>query len=68
MKLKSIRKELGINIKEITKITGKSLKTIYAYESGVRRPSIEILQKLSILYNCTIDELVNETDNKEESK
>ena len=28
------------------------------WETGVREPPIEILIKLSVLFNCTVDELV----------
>lgn len=34
--------------------------TVYNYETGKREPSFEILIKLAKLYNCTVNDFVDE--------
>ena len=63
--LKALRKQRAMTQNAIANILGINANTLCQYETGKRKPSIEVLKKLSLLFNCTIDELVNETKNKE---
>ena len=54
----SFRKKLKISQSELAKSIGVTQQTISAYEKGIRQPPIDVLLKLSEIFNCTIDELV----------
>ena len=68
MRIKELRKEKRLSVELVAKYLNVTAMSIYNYETGKRKIGIDKLQKLAILYNCTIDDLVNETNNKEESK
>lgn len=58
--IKEKRKEKALSQSELGRLTGISQETISAYEKGVRKPSIENIEKLScvlcydLFYNCPI--------------
>ena len=59
MNIKSICKMKGIDFKELSKLTGISLCTLYCLERGTRNPSIKTLKKLREALNVSVDSLIN---------
>lgn len=56
--LKKIRKQYKMTQEDIAKLLGISRSGYTYYETGKTIPSVEILQKLSAIYNTTIDVIV----------
>ena len=61
--LKKIRKQYKMTQEEIAKLLGMGRSGYTYYETGKTVPSIEVLQKLSAIYNTTIDAIVGNTNN-----
>ncbi|MCL2776351.1 MAG: helix-turn-helix transcriptional regulator [Oscillospiraceae bacterium] len=62
--LKSLRIKAGYNQTQVATTLKISIASYNHYETGKRRPGLNLLKPLSELYNCTIEELitaVNET-------
>lgn len=53
------RKQLGITQQWLANKVGVNQKDISLWENGYRNPNVENIKKLSIVLNCTIDELLN---------
>lgn len=51
-KLKHIREEKQLSIQEVANKLGISRITLWAYESGKRKPSFDTLIELSKIYGC----------------
>ena len=64
-RLKSLRKDKGINQNEIAKYLNISQVAYSYYEIEKRNIPIEILEKLADLYKTSIDYLIYRTDIKE---
>ena len=56
--LKKIRKQYKMTQEDIAKLLGISRSGYTYYETGKTVPSVEVLQKLSAIYNTTIDVIV----------
>ena len=56
--LKKIRKQYKMTQEDIAKLLGISRSGYTYYETGKTVPSVEVLQKLSAIYNTTIDIIV----------
>ncbi|MEG2001840.1 MAG: helix-turn-helix transcriptional regulator [Clostridia bacterium] len=56
--LKEKRLEAGLTLKQVSEQLGVSLKSVFNYERGDRRPNIEKLLKLSQMFNCSIEDLL----------
>ena len=56
--IESLRKKHGFSQIELARKVGVTQQAISAYEKGIRQPPIDVLIKLSEIFNCTIDELV----------
>ena len=56
--INELRKSKGLSQKEVSAIIGISQATYSAYERGRNEPSAEILVRLSYLFNCPVDILV----------
>ena len=56
--IESLRKKHGFSQIELARTVGVTQQAISAYEKGIRQPPIDVLIKLSEIFNCTIDELV----------
>lgn len=63
-RLKEQRAKLRLSQREVANILEVSPSVISAYESGERTPSVEILLRLSDLYQCSTDYLLGRTDEK----
>ena len=58
MKLRELRKEKGMSMKELGEALGCSESTISLYETGKREPDYETLLKLGEYLDCSIDYLL----------
>ena len=57
-RLKAAREKAGYTQEKVAEILGINQSTCTGYETGYRKPSIDILMKLADLYNVSIDWLV----------
>lgn len=55
---KKIRKQNNITQLELAQKLEVSKTTIANYEQGVNMPNYEILEKLTIIFNCSYDDLL----------
>ncbi|WP_349292567.1 helix-turn-helix domain-containing protein [Thermoanaerobacterium butyriciformans] len=67
-RLKELRKELKKDRYEIAKFLNVSYSTIAKYESGVRSPDKETLDKLANYFNVSVDYLLGRTDVRNSEK
>ncbi len=63
-KIKQIRKDKGLQQKAIASEIGLDQSNYNKIENDKREPSVEVLQKLSVIFGVTVDELLNPNDNK----
>lgn len=61
-----LRKKNNFTQAGLANILGVSQQIVSKWEIGASYPSVEILIKLSQIFNCTIDELVKGGDNSNE--
>lgn len=57
-RLRRIRKERGATLAGLSAITGISVSTLSRLESGLRRPSLELLLPIARAHRVALDELV----------
>ncbi len=57
-KLKELRKEKGISLKELGSVVGVAESTMSLYENGKRQPDYETLLKLAEYFGVTVDYLL----------
>ncbi len=60
-KLKMLRHKHNITQAQLASELGIGTSTIGMYESGIRKPSYEVLKKISNYFNVSIDYLINES-------
>ena len=58
IRLKELREEKGLNMREAARQLGLAPSTYYNYEIGAREPNSEMLVKLANFYNCSIDYMI----------
>lgn len=63
-KIKTYRENQRMTQAEVAEILGIKSATVSKYESGTLEPNIEALKKLSELFEVTIDELLNDEQDK----
>ena len=68
MKIKKLRISQNISQKDMSKILGISQSALCMYESGQRKPSIELLPEIAKVLNCTVDELLRVDEPEETDK
>lgn len=61
-RLKELRIERGLKLKEVAEQLNVTIRSISRYEDGTREPSIEILIKLCDLYDVSADYLIGRSD------
>ena len=61
-RIKYLRQELNMTQQELADKLDGAKSTIAMYENGNRKPSMEILIKLSEIFNCSIDYLLCKSD------
>ncbi|ONF82958.1 transcriptional regulator [Leptospira santarosai serovar Grippotyphosa] len=66
--LKLFRKKKNWSQTELAKNAGTTLTHINRLETGKSNPSIEIVQKIALALEVSIDDLVSERDNSKEVK
>lgn len=62
--LKKYRQENGLTQEELAKKINTSRSNIANYENGKNMPSIDTLEKLSKVFNCSIEYLLGKSDKK----
>jgi transcriptional regulator with XRE-family HTH domain len=63
-KIKNLREELNLTQQELADKLNCSKSVIGLYENEFRKPSLEILVKLSEIFDCSIDYLLGKTNIK----
>lgn len=66
-RVKELRAEYRLTLRDVAKATGLSHSAISAYEKGKREPGFESLEALADVFNCDIDYLLGRTDEKNEN-
>ena len=61
-RIKSLREEQNMTQQELADKLNGAKSTIAMYEKGDRKPSLEVLVKLSEIFNCSIDYILCKTD------
>lgn len=56
--LRAYRKNYNLTQVQLAKMLGVSSSTVTQWELGDRKPNIIMLKKLSIILNCTTDDLL----------
>lgn len=64
-KIKQLRKDNGLQQKAVAFKVGLDQSNYNNVENGKREPSIEVLQKLSVILGVTVDEFLSPDDNKQ---
>ncbi len=64
-KIKQLRKDKGLQQKSVATDVGLDQSNYNKVENGKREPSVEVLQKLSVILGVTVDELLNPDDKKQ---
>ncbi|MGO4680777.1 helix-turn-helix domain-containing protein [Microbacterium sp. 2MCAF23] len=57
-RLQRIRTNRGLTLAEVAELAGTSASTVSRLESGLRRPSLELLFPLARVYGMSLDDLV----------
>lgn len=58
-RLRALREQRGVTLAEVAAATGISVSTLSRLESGLRRPTLELLLPLARFHESTIDDLVD---------
>lgn len=66
-RLKQLRMESGLKLREISEALNITIRSIIRYEEGSREPSIDIILKLCKLYNVSADYLLGIEDDFSEN-
>ena len=61
-RIKLLREECGYTQQDLANKLDSSKSVIGLYESETRKPSLEILVKLSEIFNCSIDYILCKSD------
>jgi len=61
-KIKNLREELGFTQQDLADKLEGAKSTIAMYENETRKPSMEVLIKLSEIFNCSIDYILGKSD------
>ena len=62
MRLKEVRTQKRWRQNEVAAALGVTASAVHHWESGANKPSFENLEKLSKILECTVDELIGETN------
>ena len=61
-RLKELRKESNLTLKQLGKLTGLSEQAISHYENGIRLPKFEIISELAATLEVSVDYLSGNSD------
>ena len=56
--LKDLREQAGLSVKEVAKLLGVEAQTLYRYEQGTRRISLEQVLRLAEVYDTSAEEVI----------
>lgn len=62
LNLKKIRTQKGITQDELATKCGVSQQAVCNYEAGIREPSLYTLKRLASVLDCTVDELLADSE------
>lgn len=62
VRLKELRIERGLTLRQVAEAVGVTLRAICNYEAGTREPSFDTLRKLCLFYDVTSDYLLGLSD------
>lgn len=65
-KIKSIRKQKNMSLRELAQITGLSKTTLSDLENDAKNPSLETLQKVSKALEISIADLISVTESEDD--
>lgn len=65
-KIKNLRKQKNMSLRELAQITGLSKTTLGDLEKDIKNPSLETLEKIAVAFAITPAELLMETDSTED--
>lgn len=63
-RIKQLREEFQMTQQDLADKIDGAKSTIAMYEKGDRKPSMEVLIKLSEIFNCSIDYLIGKSESK----
>ena len=66
--MRRMRKDRGYTLKEAAAATGLNHATISRAERGIKTPSSETLYRLARLYECSMEELIEDQNYKNEGR
>lgn len=61
-RIKMLREDLGMTQQDLADKIEGAKSSVAMYEKGDRKPSLEVLVKLSEIFNCSIDYLLGKSD------
>ena len=61
-RIKTLREELNMTQQELADKLGGAKSTVAMYEKGDRKPSLEVLVKLSEIFDSSIDYILGKSD------
>lgn len=64
--IKEHRKQKGLSQKELAELIAVTDKAISSWECGRAEPSIQMIERLSIIFGCTKTALIGETAGNED--
>jgi hypothetical protein len=62
IRLRELRLEKGLRLKDVAEAMGVTLRTISNYEAGIREPSLDMLVKLCKFFEVSSDYLLGLSD------
>ena len=62
IRLRDLRLEKGLRLKDVAEAMGVTLRTISNYEAGIREPSLDMLVKLCKFFEVSSDYLLGLSD------
>lgn len=67
MSISKLRKRAGLTQIALATSLGVSQSAISSWELGTREPDISTIKKLANIFHCTVDELLSDADDSDES-
>ena len=67
-RIKMLRTEMNMSLRQLSKITDISPSAIHAYEMGTREPGYKSLDSLCKAFNCSISYILGKTDERNNKK
>lgn len=60
------REKAGMTQAQLAKKLGVRPNTVWKWENDISNPSLNTIQEVTKIFNCTIDELINPTQPRQE--